>query len=236
MSIIRILVLLLCLQPAYSQDLNRLKILETKRQELKEAILKFQDSLSIVQKEIEEEHSRQIYLSFRDTVIIAVVKGGAKLMLTADPRSEVLSILEAGTKISILDFSQGVFSVCASDKCGYIFDYWVVHNDLINSYTKGKRAEEDRIRAAIRDAEAMKLESERVVLERKYIRKYGASTYNKLKAGKIWIGITREMAIIALGGPSEINRTVGLWGIHEQWVYKSVYLYFENGKLSSYQD
>ena len=46
----------------------------------------------------------------------------------------------------------------------------------------------------------------------------------------------REMATISLGSPNDINRTVGSWGVHEQWVYNKIYLYFENGKLNSYQN
>ncbi len=38
--------------------------------------------------------------------------------------------------------------------------------------------------------------------------------------------------------PNSKNRSVGNWGIHEQWVYKNygVYLYFKNGILTSYQN
>jgi hypothetical protein len=40
-----------------------------------------------------------------------------------------------------------------------------------------------------------------------------------------------------MGKPEKINRTVGRWGVHEQWVYDDgSYLYFENGKLTSWQD
>ena len=48
--------------------------------------------------------------------------------------------------------------------------------------------------------------------------------------------MTDEMAVVALGSPKDINRSVGSWGTHEQWVYDGEYLYFENGKLTSWQD
>ena len=67
------------------------------------------------------------------------------------------------------------------------------------------------------------------------IKKYGLKTYNSLREGYYWIGMTTEMALIAFGQPTEINETVGSWGNHQQWVYNSTYLYFENGKLTSYQ-
>lgn len=38
------------------------------------------------------------------------------------------------------------------------------------------------------------------------------------------------------GHPSHINTTGGKWGTHEQWVYPNgSYLYFENGKLTAFQ-
>jgi hypothetical protein len=44
-----------------------------------------------------------------------------------------------------------------------------------------------------------------------------------------------------LGKPLRVNQSVGRWGIHEQWIiempppYKTLYLYFESGILTSWQ-
>ncbi len=39
------------------------------------------------------------------------------------------------------------------------------------------------------------------------------------------------------GQPDKINRSGGSFGVHEQWVYEGKgYLYFQNGKLVSYQN
>jgi len=69
-------------------------------------------------------------------------------------------------------------------------------------------------------------------------KKYGSSVASKIMKKKYWIGMTKDMARSSLGSPNEINKTTGSWGIHEQWIYekKDLYLYFENGKLSSFQD
>jgi len=68
-------------------------------------------------------------------------------------------------------------------------------------------------------------------------KKYGSEIAQKVLDEKIWIGMTTDMAIESWGKPSETNRDVGSWGVHEQWVYgDGVYLYFENGKLTSWQD
>lgn len=56
-------------------------------------------------------------------------------------------------------------------------------------------------------------------------------------AGNIRIGMTREMVIASWGEPKDINRTVGTYGVHEQFIYYSgTYVYIQNGKLTSWQD
>lgn len=55
---------------------------------------------------------------------------------------------------------------------------------------------------------------------------------------KVRIGMTQDEAILSMGGkPYDINRTVGSYGTREQWCYKGgVYLYFDNGLLTTWQD
>jgi len=53
---------------------------------------------------------------------------------------------------------------------------------------------------------------------------------------KVCIGMTPDQARAAWGRPEDINRDVGPWGVHEQWVYGYCYLYFENGVMTSYQN
>jgi hypothetical protein len=54
--------------------------------------------------------------------------------------------------------------------------------------------------------------------------------------GKVKMGMSREEVVAAWGKPKDINRTVGSWGTHEQWVYEKQYLYFSNGKVTSWQN
>ncbi len=53
------------------------------------------------------------------------------------------------------------------------------------------------------------------------------------------LGMDAQMARASWGRPSDINRSVGSWGVHEQWVYRALiapystrYIYFENGILT----
>jgi hypothetical protein len=69
------------------------------------------------------------------------------------------------------------------------------------------------------------------------IKKYGTTNGTLISQGKVKLGFTKQMCIDSWGEPSDINKSSGSWGVHEQWVYGSGnYLYFENGVLTSIQN
>lgn len=75
----------------------------------------------------------------------------------------------------------------------------------------------------------------------KTIFKWNKKTWDNVNKFDYWVGMAKDMAIMTMGRPDDINRTVGSWGTYEQWVYRSsnfnnAYLYFENGTLKSWQD
>lgn len=79
-----------------------------------------------------------------------------------------------------------------------------------------KREEEERLREA---------------------QKHEQETDKLIVSGKIRLGMTAEQVQQSWGKPKDINRSVGSWGVHEQWVYYgNKYLYFENDILTSWQD
>ena len=72
-------------------------------------------------------------------------------------------------------------------------------------------------------------------------RGYSNSIISKILNGTVSMGMTTEQARYSWGSPNDINRSVGSWGTHAQWVYncggfKAQYLYFENGRLTGWQD
>ncbi|MEZ4653753.1 MAG: hypothetical protein R3E12_09215 [Candidatus Eisenbacteria bacterium] len=73
---------------------------------------------------------------------------------------------------------------------------------------------------------------------RQLLAKWGEPTASRIMNNQIWLGMTTDMAHEALGSPTDVNASVGSWGRHEQWVYDrfDLYLYFENGILTSWQE
>ncbi|HHX68838.1 MAG TPA: hypothetical protein GX708_12400 [Gallicola sp.] len=111
-----------------------------------------------------------------------------------------------------------------------------------------KEAEEEAKKIAEKEAEK---ERERIAKEREaaekkaaeekleaMIKKYGPYYGKLVGEGYYAIGMTKDMIKDSIGEPDDINRTVGSWGTHEQWVYSryDLYIYFENGKVTSFQD
>lgn len=73
-------------------------------------------------------------------------------------------------------------------------------------------------------------------------------TLKLLRKRTLFMGMTQEQAIAAFGHPYKVNTSVGSWGIHKQVIYEGypfysplshrrrrAYLYFEDGKLTSWQ-
>lgn len=74
--------------------------------------------------------------------------------------------------------------------------------------------------------------------ETNLLRKYGKHYGQLIICGYVEIGMTEGMVLESWGYPSEgINKTVGSFGVHEQWCYiNNKFLYFENKKLTVIQD
>jgi len=76
--------------------------------------------------------------------------------------------------------------------------------------------------------------SERVAAQEKQ-----AAVALRVEAKKrgVSLGMTpEEVHASSWGKPQSINRTIGSYGTHEQWVYGGGYLYFQNGVLTTIQN
>lgn len=56
------------------------------------------------------------------------------------------------------------------------------------------------------------------------------------RSEQIRIGISECQLYASWGYPGSQNRSVGSWGVHIQHVYGKIYVYTENGRVTSYQD
>ncbi len=151
------------------------------------------------------------------------------------------------TQVNLTDYQLGYWIVNKNQFFGYLSELYVDETEEIKIFKEEliKINKEFRIRKEKEEAERRRLENEQnsafqkqkeQVYRQKILNQYGKETGQKLLDGYFWIGMTSKMALVSLGEPRSINKSVGKWGIHEQWVYYATYLYFENGILTSYQN
>ncbi len=70
----------------------------------------------------------------------------------------------------------------------------------------------------------------------KELNKWSDLTWKKINEEKLWLGMTKKQAVMSWGKPDDINKYSGSFENHEQWMYGNSYLYFEQDKLTSWQD
>ena len=66
---------------------------------------------------------------------------------------------------------------------------------------------------------------------------YNTQEINSIINGTIFIGMSESALIACWGKPRDVNKTVGEWGTHKQYVYGDFgpYVYVENGYVTSWQ-
>lgn len=67
---------------------------------------------------------------------------------------------------------------------------------------------------------------------------WGAARMKDIRNERISMGMTEDQVLASWGYPRKMNNSTGRWGTHQQWVYGDFgpYVYFENGRLTSWQN
>ena len=184
---------------------------------------------------------------YKETGYISKVKMEASLREEPKTTSKLIKIIPKGSEVTLLSYSNDFWKVVYEGKYGYLY-FRMFDNDeiMLNMIEEAKRRqEEEKMKAEQAKKEEREKEKERIKAQQseqlakrrsELIKKYGKVTGEKILKGLILLGMTTEMVKDSWGEPKNINRSVGCWGVHEQWRYGSKYLYFENGKLKSWQD
>ena len=230
------LLIILIIFSNYTYAQSEIENLEKAKSLLIEERTQINDSIEKIELAIIKIESEHFSKQISNSSLVAIVRKGAQLKRSPDIFGEVILTLKDDQIATILDFHNEYFGICTDSDCGYLSEVWIKKNDKINNYIDIRRAEQKELDRIAKERELMQNEADRITLEKSYIKKYGAETYAKLKEGRRWLGMTKEMAIIAFGYPISDNRSVGSWGVHNQWVYDNMNLYFEDGVLASWQD
>lgn len=171
--------------------------------------------------DLERAIAKRTPLVVEDSAIKEAVKDRYRLLLEAQKAKDAKELAEKRIKDSILSVEQRMR-----------------YEEVRKTEIELEKQEKERIAERKRLEDKKKAVAEKAERDKfdKLLTKYGVSEFlNAIINKKIKIGMTSAMVIDSWGKPQSINKSVGSWGVHEQWVYSSAYLYFENGVMTSYQ-
>ena len=210
----------------------RIEELKIEADKLKKSIKQKSDSLSSIEMEILELETDE-FLKDQDKddgyKFEGIVRNSVDITETDVTFSKVVGNVKKGQKVTLLDYVCGSYLIECGTTKGYILD-----SDLLSPT--------DEMLDFIADCELKHemndFEKKEESLRKELNKKFSKEITEKLINGYYWIGMTDIMALISLGAPDKTNRTVGTWGVKEQWIYRDndLYLYFKNGKLESYRN
>ena len=153
------------------------------------------------------ETKKKFILDEKPELLETTIVQKTEIYENPDNTSRVVYTIAKGEKVEILDYQVHYFKVKYSEYIGWLSKYNI------------------GITRKIHDLKTQKL-----------VQKYGIEITEDIIDEKIWLDMTREMVIDSWGTPKKVMRTVGKTGDNEQWLYENTYLYFQNGKLVSWQD
>lgn len=224
-----------------------IQTLEFKRTKLESEVIIKQDSLKLINKKIDQLMNESLLKAKPEGLLYeTILPDGGRIRKSDNPNSGILTVLKSNDTIYLTDYSDGYWVVIKGQYFGYINEMYIKSSPELDKfknlvlYRQGvmknkvteelkKKELEERNKA---NAVYLKQQEERKTL---LTRKYGKVTGDKIFNNYYWIGMTTEMARESLGSSENINKSVGAWGVNEQWVYSGLYLYFENGIMTSYQ-
>ena len=211
--------------------------LENDLDSLKRIKIVYQNKIDEIQSEyqrIEAEINRIKFEPNIGDIYYAVL--GTNIIRTPE-KYEIITYLPRNSKVKMIEQTITHYKIDFNNSIGWVDKSAIIPEAIYLEKKGAKKA--IAVADSIKKAQSLiQQETQRKEYKANLIRKYGVEITNKILSGKIWIGMTDEMAIESLGRPQENNRTIGSWGVHEQWVYRNgdLFVYFENGILTSWQD
>ncbi len=173
----------------------------------------------------------------QDTGLTATLKSASRLFKDKDDLTSVILVIPADSVVTVLDADSVYLHVVYEDLVGYIYSSQATINRP-ERVTKPALASEQQaqVRERVQEEQAANQgEQSRQVDRYSYlVGKYGTSVGARLNEGKVWRGMTSEMAQDSWGSPKKINRLIGGNNIKEEWIYQQYWLFFRDGILTDW--
>jgi hypothetical protein len=227
---------------AQQSNNKEIESLNLRKVKLESEIAKKQDSLKLINQRIERLLSQSSNSQVKAIIGLtykAIVINPGKIRKEGNPNSDILTLVNPNDTVLLTGYNDGYWVVNRGQYFGYINEMYIRGEPGLDKFKSSMLFRNEVLKNRALDEERDKQLAEykkKQAQKRVYlINKYGKHKGERLLARSFWIGMTDEEAIDSLGPPENINSTVGTWGRNEQWIYERLYLYFDNGIMTSYQ-
>ncbi len=224
----KLLILLILVSNYTFSQTSEIDNLNEIKKKLTQRIDMLNDSISIINSKLSFIKTKEIESDTNKVLLQTIAFKGSEILKKPMKGSTIIKVLNERTDVFVVDYRNKYYEILIGDIKGFIKTGFVneVTNDVYLLKERGYSL----------------AERERRLKDKKYTEKKKEKQESLEKStkgsGRYWRGMSKDLARLSLGKPDYDNRTVGSWGIHNQWVYKDkgVNLYFENGILTSWQD
>lgn len=222
----------------------KLDILNGKIKSLESEKLKIEKEIDSLVKEKKNLFAEQGKSKINSEGYVGIIKGNKTPIFEDTESYNVVKTLNDGDSVKILGYKNEKLFIDYLGFFGFIHPLYLQQDSLIINFV-GIEKEQEEITTKLKRKEledsqrkASLLRQEQLTANRnKKIKSlYPVEIAQKIIDRKIWIGMTSSMAVLSIGSPKDINRTVTGYRSKEQWVYDSIYLYFDDGILTAFQD
>jgi hypothetical protein len=154
----------------------------------------------------------------------ATLKNSSRLFASKDDLTTVILIIPADSVVTVLDSDSTYLHVVFEDNEGYIFNRHVVLNQAKTNTPRNVQTQQ-----VVQETQPVQEQNES---RYSYLEnKYGSNMAARLIAGKIWKGMSSEMAKDSWGVAEKINRVINGNVVKEEWIFRNTWLFFENNTL-----
>jgi len=152
-----------------------------------------------------------------------------------------------GTVVGLIEEFDDKYKIRYKDRIGYVKKFAFITDAEHQKNVKAKKDKEEELKRKIEIAkqkeqeyiqEQIEIGKQRALAKeerrKELIKKYGSYNGKLIAEGKVAIGMSQKMVVDSWGKPSDINKDIYSFGVHEQWVFGSGnYVYFKDGIVTS---
>jgi hypothetical protein len=167
------------------------------------------------------------------TVTTATIKSATRLFKDKNDLTSVIMVIPQDSVVYVLGSDTTFLNVVFEGNEGYIYARHAEINTPVR-VTKPALIQTQVSRGATEGQEGRPVQTQTISRYEYLENKYDPSMAARLYEGKVWKGMSAQMAKDSWGSPKKINRVISGNVVKEEWFFSTTWLYFQNSTLTGW--